>query len=127
MAGAVQQPPVGGGGGGGSVGGATAPSPPTIYLNFTAEPPELDLSSELDAQVNGFFHKLLQGLCSVDEMIKCLYEYATRDVPAQKKLLDGILRVLTYEVTTHLHDYPEHALHSITELYGGILANLVNQ
>lgn len=120
MAGAVQ-PPAGGSG------ASTAPGAPSIYLNFTTEPPELDLSSELDVQVNGFFHKLLQGLCSVDEMIKCLYEYATRDIPSQKKLLDGIIRVLIYEVTTHLHDYPEHALHSITELYGGILAGLVNQ
>ncbi|VDM33581.1 unnamed protein product [Hydatigera taeniaeformis] len=107
--------------------GANAPPPPSIYLNFNIEPPELNLSSELDVQVNAFFHKLLQGVCSVEDMVKCLYEYAASDSPGQKKLLDGILRVLTYEVTSHLHDYPEHALHSITELYGGILASLVNQ
>ncbi|KAL5968703.1 CCR4-NOT transcription complex subunit 1 [Taenia solium] len=119
MAGTVP-PPVGGA-------GANAPPPPSIYLNFNTEPPELNLSSELDVQVNAFFHKLLQGVCSVDDMVKCLYEYAASDSAGQKKLLDGILRVLTYEVTSHLHDYPEHALHSITELYGGILAGLVNQ
>lgn len=112
-----------------SVGGANAnaPPPPSIYLNFNTELPELNLSSELDVQVNAFFHKLLQGVCSVEDMVKCLYEYAASDSSGQKKLLDGILRVLTYEVTSHLHDYPEHALHSITELYGGILAGLVNQ
>nr|CDS20803.1 CCR4 Not complex component Not1 [Echinococcus granulosus] len=119
MAGTVP-PPVGGASG-------SAPPPPSIYLNFNIEPPELNLSSELDVQVNAFFHKLLQGACSVEDMVKCLYEYAASDSPGQKKLLDGILRVLTYEVTSHLHDYPEHALHSITELYGGILAGLVTQ
>ncbi|KAL5107004.1 CCR4-NOT transcription complex subunit 1 [Taenia crassiceps] len=119
MAGTVP-PPVGGA-------NANPPPPPSIYLNFNTEPPELNLSSELDVQVNAFFHKLLQGVCSVEDMVKCLYEYAASDSSGQKKLLDGILRVLTYEVTSHLHDYPEHALHSITELYGGILASLANQ
>nr|CDS26061.2 CCR4 NOT transcription complex subunit 1 [Hymenolepis microstoma] len=112
MAGTVQ-PPIGGG-------------PPLIYLDFNGDLVDADSTPE-DRQVNGFFHNLLQGSASVEESVKILYDYATHDDVANRKLLEGILRVLTAEITLHFLDYPEHALNSIMDFYGGVLAGLVNQ
>ncbi len=78
-------------------------------------------------QVNAFFKKLFQGQTSPNEMIKTVYEYATRGSPSQKKLLDGILRMLADEFSHHLHDYPVNVLSVIIEFYGNILTGLVHQ
>ncbi|VUZ50964.1 unnamed protein product, partial [Hymenolepis diminuta] len=117
MAGTVQ-PPLGGGGSGGV--------PSLIYLDFNADLVDADSTPE-DRQVNGFFHNLLQVSVSVEDSVKILYDYATHDDVANRKLLEGILRVLTAEITLHFLDYPEHALNSIMDFYGGVLAGLVNQ
>lgn len=118
MAGTIQ-PPLGGGGGSGA-------GPPLIYLEFGTDPCEADPTAE-DRQVNAFFENLLKGTTSVEESVKILYDYATHDDVANKKLLDGILRVLTSEITQHFLDYVEPGLTSIMGLYGGVLAGLVNQ
>ncbi|VDN39167.1 unnamed protein product [Dibothriocephalus latus] len=81
----------------------------------------------LPTQVNSFFQKLLQGHNSPEEMVKIVYEYASRGTAVQKRLLDGILRMLADEVSRHLHEYPDRMLPLITELYGSVLAGLVNQ
>lgn len=100
--------------------------PPPIILSFENVSSELELPSDLDSQVNNFFVNLLQGRAGPDDMLKVVYDYATMDTPASKKLLDGILRMLSNEVSRHLLDYPTHVLTPITELYGGVLANLFN-
>ncbi len=110
---------------GGAVGG---PPGGLIYLNFPPnDPSELELSKEVEPQVNNFFVKLLRGQGTPEEMLKMVFDYATQPDPRGKKLLDGILRMLSNEVCRHLTDYPENVLKPITELYGDVLANLVSQ
>lgn len=120
---------VGGGGSGGGGGGAPHSSsvlPALICLDFNVDLMDADPTPE-DRQVNGFFHSLLQSSTSVEESVKILYDYASCDDVPSRKLLEGILRVLTAEITLHFLDYPEHALNSIMNFYGGVLAGLVNQ
>ncbi|VDD75907.1 unnamed protein product [Mesocestoides corti] len=116
MSGPVQPPCAGGG----------TPLSPPIYLSFSNDPIELDLPTDVEFQVNSFFVKLLQAVNTPEEMLKVAYDYATSDSANQKKYLDGILRMLAYEVSRHLHDYPEHVLKPITELYGGVLATVAS-
>lgn len=55
-------------------------------------------------------------------MFKTLYDFATQGTPSQRKLLDGILRMLADEVSRHLQDYPETMLPLFADLYGSVLA-----
>lgn len=55
-------------------------------------------------------------------MFKTVCEYATQGNLAQRRLLDGILRMLADEVSQFLQDYPEPMLPQIANLYGSILA-----
>ncbi|VDL95805.1 unnamed protein product, partial [Schistocephalus solidus] len=116
---------LGTGGRGGPLG--SGPLSPPIFLVFNNDPIELELPKELETEVNSFFQKLLQGHNSPEEMVKIVYEYASRGTAVQKRLLDGILRMLADEVSRHLHEYPDRMLPLITELYGSVLAGLVNQ
>lgn len=93
-----------------------------IPLSFANEPIEIELTKEAEAEANSFFQKLLQGQCPPDEMFKTICEYATHGNASQRKLLDGILRMLADEVSRHLQDYPESMLPLIADLYGSVLA-----
>ncbi|KAL7055945.1 hypothetical protein AAHC03_022720 [Spirometra sp. Aus1] len=119
--------PVGLGSGGRSGPHTAGPLSPPIFLVFNNDPIELELPKELETEVNSFFQKLLQGHNSPEEMVKIVCDYATRGTAVQKRLLDGILRMLADEVSRHLHEYPDRMLPLITELYGSVLAGLVNQ
>nr|CAH8869746.1 unnamed protein product [Trichobilharzia regenti] len=95
---------------------------PPMELSFVNEPIKIQLSKEAEAEANTFFQKLLEGISPPDEMFKTLYDFATQGTPAQRKLLDGILRMLADEVSRHLQDYPEVMLPLIADLYGSVLA-----
>ncbi|CAL8088009.1 unnamed protein product [Calicophoron daubneyi] len=93
-----------------------------VALSFANEPIEIEMTKEAEAEANTFFQKLLKGISTPDEMFKIVCEYATQNSLAQRKLLDGILRMLADEVSRYLQDYPEPMLPLIADLYGSILA-----
>ncbi|XP_018646224.1 ccr4-not transcription complex, putative [Schistosoma mansoni] len=95
---------------------------PPMELSFVNEPIKIQLSKEAEAEANTFFQKLLEGINPPDEMFKTLYDFATQGTPSQRKLLDGILRMLADEVSRHLQDYPETMLPLFADLYGSVLA-----
>ncbi|KAF7231942.1 hypothetical protein EG68_05811 [Paragonimus skrjabini miyazakii] len=93
-----------------------------VALSFSNEPIKIEMSKEAEAEAYGFFQKLLKNISTPDEMFKTVCEYATQGTLAQRKLLDGILRMLADEVSQYLPDYPERMLPLIADLYGNILA-----
>ncbi|OON13886.1 CCR4-Not complex component, Not1, partial [Opisthorchis viverrini] len=93
-----------------------------VALSFANEPIKIEMSKEAEAEAYGFFQKLLKGISTPDEMFKTVCEYATQGSLSQRKLLDGILRMLADEVSQYLPDYPEPMLPLIADLYGSILA-----
>ncbi|KAA3679917.1 CCR4-NOT transcription complex subunit 1 [Paragonimus westermani] len=93
-----------------------------VALSFSNEPIKIEMSKEAEAEAYGFFQKLLKNISTPDEMFKTVCEYATQGTLAQRKLLDGILRMLADEVSQYLPDYPERMLPLIADLYGSILA-----
>ncbi|TNN05691.1 CCR4-NOT transcription complex subunit 1 [Schistosoma japonicum] len=95
---------------------------PPLELSFVNEPIKIQLSKEAEAEANTFFQKLLEGINPPDDMFKTLYDFATQGTPSQRKLLDGILRMLADEVSRHLQDYPETMLPLFADLYGSVLA-----
>ncbi|THD26199.1 CCR4-NOT transcription complex subunit 1 [Fasciola hepatica] len=93
-----------------------------VALSFSSEPLEIEMNKEAEAEANTFFQKLLGGSSSPEDMFKTVCEYATQGNLAQRRLLDGILRMLADEVSQFLQDYPEPMLPQIANLYGSILA-----
>lgn len=73
-------------------------------------------------QAQLFFQKLLGRHKTPDQLFKMICDYFTQGGPHQRKLSDGILRMLADEVSRHLEEYPSNMLPPIADLYGSILA-----